>query len=407
LNWRRQKIRLIVIGGLLLAIFVNASCAHTPTFDRQLDSIVEPYKFSIAQWELRTIPHEVHEAIFGNQTLVNNEVDIVTQYFAITEQIRALKSEFEVTNSGSEGGNSAALEAELDRLQQQKTELTGTVERIISRQIRETLVEEGIFNPLLGVNISFPPLNFTLEEPPCLLVVSPRDRIESMREITLKQGISLEEIEDIETEVDQLDVSSLVVELGGFGGTFPTFVSDEGSLRFTIEAVAEEWLHQYLAFTPLGFLYLLDATGLSRNYEIATMNETVAGMVSEEIGAKVYARYYSAYGNGAGQEENEEFNREMRQIRRAVDEYLAQGEIEQAEKFMEEGRQYLESRGYYIRKLNQAYFAFHGTYADSPTSISPIGVEFNELREQSASLKDFLDTAASMTSREDLKKGIE
>jgi hypothetical protein len=57
---------------------------------------------------------------------------------------------------------------------------------------------------------------------------------------------------------------------------------------------------------------------------------------------------------------------------------------------MEQKRQYLDTRGYHIRKLNQAYFAFHGTYADRPTSISPIGRELKKLRNQSASLKDFL-----------------
>jgi hypothetical protein len=96
----------------------------------------------------------------------------------------------------------------------------------------------------------------------------------------------------------------------------------------------------------------------------------------------------------------------MREIRRAVDQYLARGEIEQAEEFMEQKRQYLASKGYYIRKLNQAYFAFYGTYADRPTSISPIGVELQELRRQSASLKDFLDTVAVMTSRQDLKAAL-
>jgi len=74
---------------------------------------------------------------------------------------------------------------------------------------------------------------------------------------------------------------------------------------------------------------------------------------------------------------------------------------------MEEKRQYLASMGYYIRKLNQAYFAFHGTYGDSPASISPIGAELKQLREQSASLKAFLDTAAAMTSRQDLSLSIQ
>jgi len=96
----------------------------------------------------------------------------------------------------------------------------------------------------------------------------------------------------------------------------------------------------------------------------------------------------------------------MREIRRAVDSYLAQGEIELAEEFMEQKRLYLASNGYYIRKLNQAYFAFHGTYADKPTSISPIGLELKQLRSQSASLKVFLDTVAGMTSRQELRDSI-
>ena len=40
---------------------------------------------------------------------------------------------------------------------------------------------------------------------------------------------------------------------------------------------------------------------------------------------------------------------------------------------MEEKRQFLAANGYYIRKLNQAYFAFHGSYADTAGSIDPIG----------------------------------
>ena len=130
-------------------------------------------------------------------------------------------------------------------------------------------------------------------------------------------------------------------------------------------------------------------------------------MVSKEIGAIVSQKYYSGYENSIQQPEPEfDFNQEMREIRRTVDTYLAQGEITQAEEFMEQKRQYLVSMGYPIRKLNQAYFAFYGTYADSPTSISPIGAELKMLREQSASLKDFLDTVAAMTSREDLMARI-
>jgi hypothetical protein len=68
---------------------------------------------------------------------------------------------------------------------------------------------------------------------------------------------------------------------------------------------------------------------------------------------------------------------------------------------------YLISQDHYIRKLNQAYFAFYGTYADSPTSIDPIGVELRTLRDKCDSAKDFLGKVALMTSRSELIESIE
>jgi predicted nucleic acid-binding Zn-ribbon protein len=403
----------LIIISLLSLCLISGSCSPAPDFDSSLKSIVKPYLFSIARWESRAIPDEVNRLVFGEHEKVDDEVQVVTEYFTLVEQIKSLEWEIAAIDAGNKSGDLASLEAELNRWQQQKAALADKVERIIASQIKQALAQEGIFHPLdkyIRLKVGFPPLGFNLEKPPHLLVISPRDRIESMREVTLQPDLSLEEMESIEDRVDKLGVSSLVVALGGLGATYPTFVTDNASLQFTIDAATEEWLHQYLTFKPLGFLYLLDLTGVSRNYEIATINETLASMVSKEIGAIVSQKYYPGYENSAQQQQAAEpefdFNREMREIRRAVDEYLARGEIIQAEEFMEQKRQYLVSMGYQIRKLNQAYFAFHGTYADRPTSISPIGVELKKLREQSASLKDFLDTVATMTSQQDLSASI-
>ena len=149
--------------------------------------------------------------------------------------------------------------------------------------------------------------------------------------------------------------------------------------------------------------------GVKRDYEIATLNETVASMIGKEIGGMVAESYYPDLKSTDSEQSKKsefDFDREMREIRKAVDDYLARGEIEQAEAFMEEKRGYLASKGYQIRKLNQAYFAFYGTYADRPTSISPIGDELKQLREQSDSLKEFLETVSSMTSRKDLLESL-
>ncbi len=408
-----MKIKLIAIASLLLVCLLGGSCASSRDFDTRLSSIVKPYRFNLIKWERQALSHEWNQWISSNGEEVEGEVDLVLEYFASTERIKTLKSEIEAANAGSGESDLASLKAELNRLQGQRMALENTTEKIMERQIRETLVQQGIFNPLdkyIKLKISLPPVNFTLDKLPYLLVISPRHRIESMREILLQPNLSLEKIGDVEANVDELDVSSLVVKLGGLSTLYPTLVTNDASLRFTINTATEEWLHQYLVFKPLGFLYLLDLTGVSRNYEIATMNETLAGMVSKEIGAIVYEKYYPEYENGVNQNQIEsefDFNREMREIRKTVDKYLAQGEIEQTEEFMEQKRQYLVSMGHYIRKLNQAYFAFYGAYADRPTSISPIGLELKELRSQSASLKNFLNAVAIMTSRQDLRDSIE
>ncbi|MFC2019387.1 hypothetical protein ACFLU4_05470 [Chloroflexota bacterium] len=406
-----MKIRLISIIGLVAVLLLTPSCARGDNFGARLGSIVQPYRFSIARWEYETIPCEIKQG-FADKAVTDDGEAVVRRYFSLVRQIEAAAAEIEIAGRGSGVGDVALLRAGLDRLSSAREALTTEVEEILVGQIREVLEAQGIFHPLdnyIGLKASFPPLNFKLDELPYLLVISPRDRIESVKEVTLEPAISLEEIEAIESRAGQLGVSSLVVDLGGFGGTYPTMVGNRFSLRFTLDTIIEEWLHQYLAFRPLGFMYLLDVTGISRDYEIATMNETVASMLGKELGGLVYEKYYAQYdgdGEPGAPQPGFDFNKEMREIRRMVDSLLAEGDIEGAEEFMETKRQYLATEGYYIRKLNQAYFAFHGAYADSPTSVSPIGIELKQLRAQSVSLKEFLDAVAPMISRRDLQAKI-
>jgi len=273
-------------------------------------------------------------------------------------------------------------------------------EEILCNRIRTILADEGIS--------AFPPVIFRFEEPPHLLVVSPRDEIVYYDRRMLRQKLSVEEMENLEARIDELELSALVVELGGFGATYPPMVNRDMSLPYTIDTAVEEWLHQYLAFRPLGFLYLLDSVGIRQNPDVVIMNETLADMVSQEIGSEVYARYYQ------GQEEVKagcntlefDFDAEMRKTRKAVDYYLSQGKIEEAERYMEDRRQEFIAHGYYIRKLNQAYFAFHGIYAQDPASVSPVYRDLKQLREQSPSLKYFLDKVATMKSCAELKEAL-
>ena len=92
----------------------------------------------------------------------------------------------------------------------------------------------------------------------------------------------------------------------------------------------------------------------------------------------------------------------MRKTRERVDELLSAGKVEEAEAYMEERRLVFVEQGHNLRKLNQAYFAFYGSYATSPSSGNPIGGQLEWLRGQSSALRDYLRTIASVSSHEGL-----
>jgi hypothetical protein len=184
-------------------------------------------------------------------------------------------------------------------------------------------------------------------------------------------------------------------------------------LNWLAEVVAHEWVHNYLTLRPLGVNY-------ETSPELRLINETVAGIAGKELGRALVARYYPDLLPPDPQPETApaapvdpaqpppfDFRAEMRHTRLAVDRLLAQGEIEKAERYMELRRRYLWDNSYPIRKLNQAYFAFYGAYADQPGGAAgedPLGAAVRALRAGSASLADFLNRVAWMWSPEQLHK---
>ena len=157
------------------------------------------------------------------------------------------------------------------------------------------------------------------------------------------------------------------------------------------------------------------------------MNETTASIAGNEVGDYILREYYpemlasSPSSNLISFNQSEffsnrlddpppfDFRAEMHETRVKADEMLAEGKIEEAEAYMEARRQVFWENGYLIRKLNQAYFAFHGAYADVPGGAAgedPVGPAVRALREQSASLAEFINTIAWMSSFDELKQAV-
>jgi hypothetical protein len=96
----------------------------------------------------------------------------------------------------------------------------------------------------------------------------------------------------------------------------------------------------------------------------------------------------------------------MRETRLEVDRLLAEGRVEEAEAYMDARREELVDNGYNVRKLNQAYFAFHGSYAVGAAATDPIGAKLRALRLLSGDLADFVRTVAAFTGPADLDAAL-
>jgi hypothetical protein len=270
----------------------------------------------------------------------------------------------------------------------------------LPKQIEEVLRKNDV--PII------PPVYLRLIDPPNLLVISPRDKILYADRLMLIPGLSTTQIQSLEFSLDALNISSLVTDIGGFGGAYPSIVSPHMPVKATINAASEEWAHQFLALRPLGCLYLLDSIGISQDPDVINMNETLAGIIAEEVGDTVYKDYYEGKEKEIAKTDSSafDFNSEMHLTRVTVDKLLSKGEVSEAEKYMEQRRIYINSHGYYIRKINQAYFAYHGIYGQDPGTISPVYSQMIRLRNASASFSGFINQVAGMTKYSDLQQAI-
>ena len=402
-------LKLLTAAAVIVAGCVLSACSPSSTLEGDISQIAKPYHFSILEWQIEALTRQLDDFIFNSRSSDPENSEVVKEVFNNRQLVSSLEQKLLMVKDGLVEGDVGAIEGQISSLSQRNEEILPDALGILSAQINAVLKETGIINPwqdLHNAELVFPPVNFVIEPPPHLLVVSPRDEITRIRDITLDQQITEEQKEAVEEDISALGMSALVVRLGGIA-TYPAFVSDTMSLEYSIEVAVEEWFHQYLFFRPLGFRYGLHVAGFTRDYEIATVNEALAGMVSAEIASLLYEKYYQepqilSAGMPIAAAGEFDFYAEMRAIRVTVDELLQNGQVEEAERYMEEKRLNLASHGYYIRKLNQAYFAFYGTYASSPGSVSPIGSGLKVLRQKSGSLKSFVEQISSMTDADEI-----
>jgi hypothetical protein len=334
----------------------------------------------------------------------------VARFFALNELIA--REERIAGDPQSAASVAADARAASEALRAERRGLKNTVALILDGRLTRVIKEAGLTRHA-GSDVVWPPVTIEFQEPPAVLVKSPRAEIKKKSQSLLQGDLPIERVQAIEADAERDgETSALVEEIGGVA-MFPAIIPFDEDYRYIMQDIAHEWMHHYLYFAPLGREYFDSA-------KLTTLNETVANMVGRELGDMLVAQYpleqapsYVTSAPIAGAtaatgdaEPGVDFTKELRDLRREVESLLAEGKIDEAEQAMEEKREFLAASGYYIRRLNQAYFAFHGSYADSAGSIDPIGPKLDDLRRKASSLREFVSVVRGLTSEEDLDRAL-
>jgi hypothetical protein len=411
----KRWIMIIVI--VVVFIFLLAFSNYPPGDEQQrIRAYSRDLEFDYVGWTLDAIFSKLSQsALAATETtppeakrqLVLDYIDLIARIDELERHLNDIYSDPDVVNPEEA---SRLVRQQLAELEAERDRLGPIAESILQAQISEVVADLGL---TLGGQ-PLPPILYHSSPLPTALIVSPRDEILQEYNISLEPDINVDERTILEDRVDEtMDVSSLVVDVGGIG-VYPTMVLETSNLNFLIEVVAHEWIHNFLSLRPLGLKYLSSP-------ELRTMNETAAAIAGREIGLAVIGRFYPELLPPPPPPEVEaepgepppppafDFRDEMRQTRETVDQMLADGDIEGAEEYMEARRQAFWENGYRLRKINQAYFAFYGAYADQPGGAAgedPVGEAVRRLFDQSPSLATFLKRIAWMTSFEELKESV-
>lgn len=397
----KKVISIAILALWILSTIFLPSGAAFPA--GSAEGLASPYFFNLPGWEVINLWDVLRSKLSRSEGInpfaAQPDLDLVKEYFRSGAEIRTLQTRIRQLSASSPGDSPQIrqLEAQVEAIKRETKYKEARVKAIITRQIGLVLSNEGI--------LPLPPIVFAFDKPPQILVISPRERINLEKTILLEPGLSLEQATKLEQQIEGIatpsgqafGVSALVEELGGLA-LYPSLVTETSTLEQALPTIAHEWVHQYLFFHPLGRRY-------GTSYQMTTINETVADIAGDEIGERVLKDYGIRLEKGPRKKPSGfDFNQEMRQTRLRVDELLVKGQVKEAETYMEERRQLLAKEGYYLRRLNQAYFAFHGSYGDAPASVSPVGGWLKIIRTRSPSLGDFFRSVAQISSYDELKR---
>lgn len=412
-----NRLAAILLTCLFCALLLGGSNVFSADRNDQIRRISRWYEFDYLEWELEAFFHKAVQAATRAEKILNAEqqIRVVEDYLQLVREQDQITTDLKNALASPDESEKAKLK-ELNLVLEEKnrklSSLAVLAEPILQNQTELSLSSLGFG---LGGQV-LPPVLYHVSPTPMNLIVSPRTQISTVFEVNLQPGLNLLERERIESSIfDDFSLSALVEPIGGLGA-YPTMVMQTSDLAWLLETVSHEWTHNWLSFHALGLRYF-------NSDQLRTINETTASISGKEISRQTLMTWYpqylplqadtdSAESEDATSSDAEGFNfrRAMHATRVKVDALLAEGKVEEAEKYMENRRKFLWQHGYRLRKLNQAYFAFYGSYNDLPgggaAGEDPVGPAVQNYRKRFRDLRSFMLNIATIKSFPELQKRL-
>lgn len=393
----------ILVSVVAIALLVVSSTVESVNPLDGLRRYTRGVEFDFVEWEISALFNKAVSASLRIERFLDedHQAEVVLSWLAGTERVISLEQDLLSAQNDSSPKRDLLVQSaksDLDQANAKQNRLGKLAEAVLQNQAEMTLAKAGFG---VGGQI-LPPVLYQVSDLPLNLIISPRTEIRNKLSISLEAGLDAVEKDEIETGIYRdYDLSALVEPVGGIGA-YPTMVMRTTNLNWLTETIAHEWIHNYLTFFPLGMRYYL-------NDQMRTINETTASLAGKEIGASWILAFYpertpryflqmppytTVLAEGADTLEPFDFRAEMHETRLRVDALLAEGQVDRAENYMEARRGFFWENGYRLRKINQAYFAFYGSYNDTPgggaSGADPVGPAVQRMRSTYSNLNKFM-----------------
>ncbi len=412
---RAHRLRSLLSLGLVLLLILTRGASSPVSTKERLEHLSRPWAFDFTRWELSALGRKIGYGLLAPQRWMDepSRSRFVLAYLDDVRESQRLVRTINETYADPQVDDPAAATADarasLAALRTALSEEAPVAEAILGEQVAIVLHDGGF--GVAGQIV--PPVSGTFTPLPNLLIVSPRARIDRLYQRDLVTGLTDADRDRIERRIERAlpELSAYVTEIGGLSA-YPAMLYESDSIDWDAETMAHEWTHHYLDFHPLGWAY-------DRAFETMTINETTASLVGRWAGQEVVRRFYAPFlhrekalphplvapPRPPGEAPRFDFRAEMHRTRVTVDRLLAAGKIEVAELYMELQRRYFVDQGYHLRRLNQAYFAFHGAYAaaEGAAGEEPTGPLVRRLWALSERPAAFVWRIAPITTRAELE----